>query len=70
MRNVMLAMAAVSMLSACVVKQDPPISDEVLAASVYQHDGPPRLTLFTMINNRTGRGAHTSLMINGSQRVI
>lgn len=70
MRKAVIALAAVSMLAGCVVKQDPPISDEVLAASVYRHDGPPRLTLYTMINNRSGRGAHTSLMINGSQRVI
>jgi hypothetical protein len=70
MRTLLLALAATTALSACVVKQDPPIADEVLAASVYQHEGPARLTLFTMINNRSGRGAHSSLMINGSQRVI
>jgi hypothetical protein len=28
------------------------------------------LTIFTMVNNRTGRGGHTALMVNGSQRVI
>jgi hypothetical protein len=28
------------------------------------------LTLFTMVNNSNGSGAHTSLMVNGSQRVI
>ena len=38
--------------------------------AAYSHDGPPRLTLFTMLNNRTGNGAHTSLMINGAQRII
>ncbi|WP_323783705.1 hypothetical protein, partial [Leisingera sp.] len=32
--------------------------------------GPPALTLYTMINNRTGRGGHASLMINASERVI
>ncbi|MCG7493411.1 hypothetical protein [Thalassobius sp. Cn5-15] len=70
MRILVLAAVAVIGLSGCVVKQDPPVSDEVLAASVYRHDGPPRLTLFTMINNRSGNGAHSALMINGSQRVI
>jgi uncharacterized protein YcfL len=70
MRILILAAIAAVGLSGCVVKQDPPVSDEVLAASVYRHDGPPRLTLFTMINNRTGCGAHSSLMVNGSQRVI
>ena len=70
MRKALIALAAVSVLAGCVVKQDPPVSDSDLAASVYRHDGPTRLTLFTMINNRNGNGAHTSLMINGSQRVI
>ncbi|MBU2981875.1 hypothetical protein KO498_08610 [Lentibacter algarum] len=36
----------------------------------YRHNGPPKLTLFTMVNVRSGAGAHTSMMINASQRVI
>ena len=44
--------------------------EEFVREKAYRHDGPSRITLFTMINNKTGAGAHTSLMINGSQRVI
>lgn len=40
------------------------------AAAAYVAPGPKSLTLYTMINNRTGRGAHTALLINASQRVI
>ena len=36
----------------------------------YRDPGPSRLTLFTMVSNETGAGGHTSLMVNGSQRVI
>lgn len=36
----------------------------------YRAEGPARLTLFTMVNNETGSGGHTSLMINASERVI
>lgn len=43
---------------------------ETAEASRYVHDGPPALTLYTMINNTNESGAHTSLMINASQRVI
>jgi len=57
------------MLAGCV-GQETWAPDDAVAKAAYRHDGPPRLTLFTMINNRTGAGAHTSLMINGSQRVI
>ena len=44
--------------------------DATLAAVSYRDSGPPSLTLFTMVNNRTGSGGHTGLMINASQRVL
>lgn len=43
---------------------------EEIAAVSYRNDGPAELTLLTMINNRTGAGAHTSLVISASERVI
>lgn len=46
-------------------------TDEQVTRAMYRHAGPTRLTLFTLVNNRSGSGAHTSLMINApSQRVI
>lgn len=39
-------------------------------AVAFRAAEPPSLTVFTMINNRTGRGGHTALMVNASQRVI
>lgn len=69
MRNWFLAICAVSVLGGCTGEAIW-ASDEEVAKAAYRHDGPPRLTLFTMINNNSGAGAHTSLMINGSQRVI
>lgn len=44
--------------------------DERVAAVRYRAPGPAKLTLYTMISNRSGSGAHTSLMINASERVI
>ena len=70
MRIWIAALVAMTLVSGCAVKPDPPVSDEVVTRATYRHDGPPRLTLFTMISNDTGSGAHSSLMINGSQRVI
>lgn len=69
MRKLVLAFCAALTLAGCA-GQKVWAPDEAVAKATYRHDGPPRLTLFTMINNRTGAGAHTSLMINGSQRVI
>lgn len=69
MRSLVLALAASLMLAGCAAESVWAPDEEVARAS-YRHDGPPRLTLYTMINNNNGSGAHTSLMVSGSQRVI
>lgn len=56
-------------LSACSTDTRFDAADDVAKAR-YVHDGPPALTLYTMISTKTGSGAHTSLMINASERVI
>ncbi len=64
---VMLPAAVAACSSAPVDVADP----AAIQAAAYRHSGPPAITLFTMINNRSGSGAHTSMMINTpSQRVI
>mgnify|MGYP000123375954 FL=1 len=57
-------------LAGCAAQKKPNADAPTLAAARYVHSGPPALTLFTMVNNRTGSGGHTSLMINASERVI
>ncbi|MDU8913471.1 hypothetical protein [Aestuariicoccus sp. MJ-SS9] len=72
LRGVIAAAACAAILQGCTTpgaSRDGASAQEI-AAAAYRHPGPPRLTLFTMVNNRSGSGAHTSLMINGSQRVI
>lgn len=44
--------------------------EEDIRRVAYAHPGPKSLTLVTVVNNRSGSGAHTGLLINGSQRVI
>jgi hypothetical protein len=64
-------MSAAAGLAGCGnIDSGPEATPEAVARAAYVHDGPPALTLYTMINNRSGHGAHTSLMINASQRVI
>ena len=70
MRKWVLLLAAVSLTAGCAVKHDPPVTDEQIQNAVYRHSGPSELVLYTMINNSSGSGAHTSMMINASQRVI
>ena len=63
-----LAFAAAT-LTACTVPNQGGASLEEVARAAYTHDGPPSITLYTMLSNRSGAGAHTSLLVNGSQRV-
>ncbi|NPD17252.1 hypothetical protein HOY34_18845 [Xinfangfangia sp. D13-10-4-6] len=65
----MLAALAVSLLlSACA--ESIWASDEEIARATYVAGPPPAITLFTTINDRNGSGAHSALLINGSQRVL
>lgn len=49
------------------VKYAPP---ERVAAAQYVHPGPPTITLFTVLSTRSGAGAHSGLLINGSERLM
>ncbi|MEP2531282.1 hypothetical protein [Shimia sp.] len=66
-----VALLVMASLSACAVRNPPETNspDAEVARARYVHSGPPSLTLYTMISNSAGSGAHTSLMINGSERV-
>lgn len=44
--------------------------EEEVRAAIYRDDGPPSVTLYTVLNNRSGQGAHSALLINGTQRVV
>ncbi len=57
-------------VAGCSAKQEPNADAATIAAVSYRDPGPATLTLYTMINNRSGSGGHTSLMINASERVI
>lgn len=45
-------------------------SDAEVAQASYVQEGPSTITLFTVINNRSNSGAHSGLLINGSQQVM
>ena len=69
MRKFILCLLLPVALMGCAAKSEW-ASDEIVTRMVYREPGPSTLTLMTMISNRSGGGAHTSLMINASQRVI
>ena len=43
---------------------------EEVQRRAYTQPGPATLTLYTVINNKSGSGAHTGLAISASQRVL
>jgi len=59
------------MVAACGGAAEPVwASDAAVERASYVHDGPPRVTLFTVVSTRNGSGGHSGLMINGSERVM
>ena len=69
MLRALLSLFALLTLAACGAESVYAPEDRVQAAR-YVHDGPPAITLFTVINNRSNAGAHSGLMINGSERIM
>ncbi len=64
-----IALAVVLVLSACGAEPTWAPQESVEAARFVSQD-PPSLTLYTVINVRSGAGAHSGLLINGSERVM
>lgn len=44
--------------------------DEAVAAARFVAEGPKSITLYTVVNNRSGSGAHSGLLINASERIL
>lgn len=66
----MFALLAAASLCACAVSSADDASVDEIARAAYVPSGSPRLTLVTVVNNNTGAGGHTALIVSGSQRVI
>tara|TARA_R110002110_G_scaffold6407_44_gene32029 strand:+ start:245 stop:838 length:594 start_codon:yes stop_codon:yes gene_type:complete len=69
-KNLLFGLAALALVAGCAGDTTGDASIEAVNAAAFQAPGPKSITLFTMINNRTGKGGHTALLVNGSQQVI
>jgi hypothetical protein len=70
MRRLLLAVLLPLMLAACGADRTWAPDDVVARARVSYPDRPPSVTLVTVIATRNGQGAHSGLIINGSERII
>jgi len=68
LRSLLVALALTLGLGGCAERVWAP--DEAVRAARFASDEPPSITLFTVVGIPRGEGAHSALMINGSQRVI
>ncbi len=68
--RIWMALGCVAIVAACANDTGIDNSPAEVAAAAYSAPGPKSLTLLTMVNNRSGSGAHTALLVNGSQQVI
>lgn len=69
MRGAIAAGLAATFLSGCAAEKIW-APDEAVIASRYVHGGQPEIALLTSINDRTGEGAHSAIVINASERVL
>lgn len=69
MKRIFAGLAAAAILAGCANDTGIDATPEQVAQAVYRAQG-SSLTLITVVNNRTGGGGHTALMVNGSQQVI
>ncbi|GAB4385722.1 hypothetical protein [Albidovulum sp.] len=69
MRHLLAALAALFLLAGCGADHVW-APDEAVARARYVSPDPPSITLYTVVRKRGGEGAHSGLMINGSQRVL
>lgn len=69
-RNLMLVLALLGLVACGGAAEPKWAPDDQVAAARYVHEGPSSITLFTVISNRNDSGAHSGLLINGSERVI
>lgn len=70
MSRLVLALVALTVLTACGADNVYAPDDAVARARYVDTTDAPFVTLFTVINNQNDSGAHSGLLINGSQRVL
>ncbi len=70
LRRNLAVLALTAVLAACGSAESRWAPDDAVTRAKYVHNGPPAVTLFTVIGVNSKGGAHSGLMINGSQRLM
>jgi hypothetical protein len=67
--RLILTLIAVLCLAACGAEPKWAPQEQVDAVRFVSEE-PPSITLYTVVNTRTGSGAHSAILVNASERVI
>ncbi|MFC7705682.1 hypothetical protein ACFQXB_15950 [Plastorhodobacter daqingensis] len=70
MRRLLLALL-LPLIAACAGVNDAKQAPQAaIDQALYRDGGAPALTIYTVVNNATGRGGHTALLINADHRAL
>lgn len=67
--RLLLCLVGLTVLGACGAEPKWAPQEQVDAVR-FVSDEPTSITLYTVVNKRTGSGAHSAILVNGSERVI
>lgn len=70
MRLFIIGAALIGLLAGCAGDPTGDDTAEAAAKAAFVSSDAPHITVITVINNRTAKGGHSALLINGSQQVI
>jgi len=70
MYRIFMWVAVALTLTACGAAEPKWAPQDQVQAARYVHDGPPSLTLYTVISTGSGNGAHAGMMVNADERVM
>ena len=70
MYRILLWVAVALTLTACGAAEPKWAPEDQVRAARYVHDGPPTVTLYTVLSTSSGNGAHAGMMVNADERVM
>jgi hypothetical protein len=65
-----IILSLVALLGICACAESKWAPDEQIEAVRFVAEPPTSITLYTVVNKSTGSGAHSSILVNASERVI
>jgi hypothetical protein len=69
-KNIVIVPVIIFLITSCTTKKVTWAPEDEVISATYQNNKPTSITLLTMINNTTGMGGHSALLINSEERIL